>query len=213
MYGTLGHSLQLNIPQGGAADSVYAHVYRRGQRGQLWASLTGRSRGLLALREACTGCAEAQGQGDIRTVAIDQIRGSESRSVDFDCDFNPLQKHTQDRWLSIARALERNRALPPVALIQAGDLYFVRDGHHRISAARAFGRKTIQAKVIVWQVAGSLTWGTRAKASGPGDGRWVQLLRRAATRLQEYASLSFRAVFGPPSPAFGGPVAREARGQ
>jgi hypothetical protein len=36
-----------------------------------------------------------------------------------------------------------------VALIQVGDVYFVRDGHHRISVARALGQAYIDAKVIV----------------------------------------------------------------
>jgi hypothetical protein len=33
-----------------------------------------------------------------------------------------------------------------------GDDYFVRDGHHRISVARAFGREQIDAEVIVWDM-------------------------------------------------------------
>jgi hypothetical protein len=37
-------------------------------------------------------------------------------------------------------------------LIQVGDDYFVRDGHHRISVARAFGREQIDAEVIVWDL-------------------------------------------------------------
>jgi hypothetical protein len=45
--------------------------------------------------------------------------------------------------------------LPPVALIQVGDVYFVRDGHHRISVARALGRNQIEAKVTAWQMRGS----------------------------------------------------------
>ncbi len=42
-------------------------------------------------------------------------------------------------------------ALPPVDLIQLGDTYFVRDGHHRISVARALGYAYIDANVTVWQ--------------------------------------------------------------
>ena len=46
----------------------------------------------------------------------------------------------------------RGRSLPPVELIQLGDAYFVRDGHHRISAAAALGQQEIDAQVTVWQV-------------------------------------------------------------
>jgi uncharacterized ParB-like nuclease family protein len=50
------------------------------------------------------------------------------------------------------------RELPPVELVQLGDLYFVRDGHHRISVAQAMGQESIEAEVIVWQAEGLLPW-------------------------------------------------------
>jgi len=85
-------------------------------------------------------------------VSIDQICGSESRVHDFDADFNPLQENTKGRWLSIASAMQRGRQLPPVILIQIGESYFVRDGHHRISVARAQRQKIIRAKVEIWEM-------------------------------------------------------------
>ena len=48
--------------------------------------------------------------------------------------------------------------MPLVRLIQVGELYFVSDGHHRISVARAFGQQEIEAQVTVWQVEGALPW-------------------------------------------------------
>ena len=136
-------------------DNLYARARGRGRWGQLWAKLTGRSRRLLALEELKTASsARARSQLGVRTVPIRQIRGSESRSQDFDCDFNPLQDHNKGRWLSVATAWRRGRMLPPVELIQVGDLYFVRDGHHRISVARAMGQLEIEAEVTVWRVAG-----------------------------------------------------------
>ena len=53
---------------------------------------------------------------------------------------------------------------PPVELIQVGDLYFVRDGHHRISVARAMGQEAIEAKVTAWHVVGSLPWEQRVES-------------------------------------------------
>jgi hypothetical protein len=41
----------------------------------------------------------------------------------------------------------------PVELIQVGEVYFVRDGHHRISVAAALGQQEVDASVTVWQVA------------------------------------------------------------
>ena len=66
--------------------------------------------------------------------------------------------------LGIAAARHRGRSLPPVALIQVGDHYFVRDGHHRISVARALGQQVIEATVEVWRVDKPLSWEQQSQA-------------------------------------------------
>jgi hypothetical protein len=121
------------------------------QRGLFWSTLTRRSRSLLALDQVATTGAVHYDAG-LRIVPISQICGSESRSSDFDRDFNPLQDHNKRRWLSVADARRRGKALPPVKLVQVGDVYFVRDGHHRISVARALGQRSIEARVLVWEM-------------------------------------------------------------
>ena len=87
-----------------------------------------------------------------RSVPLGQIRGSEGRCADFDAAFHPRQQHTRQRWEGIAQAIQRDVPLPPVELIQVGDIYFVRDGHHRISVNRALGQVDIDAVVTVWVV-------------------------------------------------------------
>ena len=52
--------------------------------------------------------------------------------------------------MSVTRAYLRGIGLPPVELIQIGEVYFVRDGHHRISVAAALGQQEIDAMVTVW---------------------------------------------------------------
>ena len=37
--------------------------------------------------------------------------------------------------------------LPPISVVQVGDTYAVRDGHHRLSVAKARGAVTIDATV------------------------------------------------------------------
>ena len=54
--------------------------------------------------------------------------------------------------MSIAIARSQGDTLPLVELIQLGEDYFVRDGHHRISAARAFSEEYIDAVVIVLEL-------------------------------------------------------------
>lgn len=150
--------------------ALYQRALDRGRRGQTWSILGGRLRCMLSLEsvQAASYVVSAH-HTDPRAVPIDRIVGSEGRAHDFDCDFNPLQTVTRDRWLGIASAMQQGRALPPVALIRVGDRYFVRDGHHRISVARALGRQTIEATVEVWLVEGTLPW--EQHDQGPGRNR------------------------------------------
>jgi hypothetical protein len=88
----------------------------------------------------------------VQFVKINQILGSEGRIKDFDKFFNPIHERTRSRWVNIARIRMSGSELPPVELIQVGEIYFVRDGHHRISVARAIGEDFIDAEVIEWDV-------------------------------------------------------------
>jgi hypothetical protein len=182
------------------AVTLYTHVRSQGWRSQVWSALTGRSHCLLPLAKVgAASTVHACRCARIQTVPISQIRGSEGRSKDFDRDFNPLQSHTKDRWLGIAGALQRGRVLPPVELIQVRDVYFVRDGHHRISVARALGQLDIEAKVTVWQVSGALPWERAAdtpRLAGQEMGirQLFRKVRDDSIRLREYLVLSLRAV-------------------
>lgn len=85
------------------------------------------------------------------TVSLAQIKGSaNARHQDFDNQFQPLQNHTKSRWINIA--VNSQRELPPVDLIQVGGVYFVVDGHHRISVANALGQTDITANVTVYTI-------------------------------------------------------------
>jgi hypothetical protein len=44
-------------------------------------------------------------------------------------------------------AEQRGTVLPPISVVQVGESYAVRDGHHRVSVARARGALTIDAAV------------------------------------------------------------------
>jgi hypothetical protein len=83
----------------------------------------------------------------IALVDIGSIVGSVDRTADFDRSFRPVSKKTRERWERIALAYRRGEALPPVSLYRVGELHFVRDGHHRISVARAHGLEQIEAEV------------------------------------------------------------------
>jgi hypothetical protein len=83
----------------------------------------------------------------LQVVPLDQIVGSVDRGRDFDRRFRPTSGRSRGRWEQIAAAARRGEAFPPVDLVKVGQLYFVRDGHHRVSVARALGRADIDAYV------------------------------------------------------------------
>lgn len=88
--------------------------------------------------------------GGMETVPVEEIVGTEGRTDDFDRAFFPLHERNRNRWMNIASLRLVGEPLPPVELVHMEDAYFVRDGHHRISVARALGEKFIDAEVIHW---------------------------------------------------------------
>ena len=85
------------------------------------------------------------------TVPLEKIVGSEGRYRDFNRHFLPKKEHLKQRWVSIDKTRYQNISLPPVRLYEMGGLYFVRDGNHRISVAKTFGQKEIDAEVTSLQ--------------------------------------------------------------
>jgi hypothetical protein len=89
------------------------------------------------------------GQRDLglRVVPLDAIVGTVDRTADFDRGFRPTSPRLRSRWERINAAQRRGESMPPVSLYKVGDLYFVRDGHHRVSVAKSLGRTDIDAYV------------------------------------------------------------------
>jgi hypothetical protein len=90
-------------------------------------------------------------------VPIDKIVGSMGRYHDFDRAFLPTQVRTKDRWVSIDKAHYAQVDLPPVELYKLGEIYFVKDGNHRISVARERGQVFIDAYVTQIEISVRLT--------------------------------------------------------
>src|SRR5215203_5483541 len=83
----------------------------------------------------------------LQIVPLDAIVGTVDRAADFDRGFRPTSPRLRSRWERIAAAQRRGESLPPISLYKVGDLYFVRDGHHRVSVAKSQGRDDIDAYV------------------------------------------------------------------
>lgn len=84
----------------------------------------------------------------MQAIPIENIAGSEDRYQDFSRHFFPKKEHLRFRWMSIDKAHLTDVILPPIKLLKLGDIYFVRDGNHRVSVARSQGVMTIDAEVV-----------------------------------------------------------------
>ncbi len=84
----------------------------------------------------------------IRRVPLASIIGSQGRYRNFTRHFLPLDENLRNRWKDIEIAVESGKDLPPVELYKVCNAYFVKDGHHRISVAKAKKKTSIEAKVF-----------------------------------------------------------------
>lgn len=89
--------------------------------------------------------------GDMGTrcdeVPVADIVGTAGRSQDFDAEFRLRNPALRDRWQQAAEVTGPERVVPAVRLVQLGEVYFVVDGHHRVSVARHRGQLVIPAQV------------------------------------------------------------------
>lgn len=140
------------------AQRDFEQALRRAFWRQVASLLTGKSNELLPFEEVRKRLPlKGQRYLGLQTVPLDKIIGSESRYRDFDRAFLPRQTHTRDRWINIDKAHYQDIHLPPVELYKVGDVYFVRDGNHRISVARERGQEFIDAYVTEIEVPVPLT--------------------------------------------------------
>ncbi len=84
----------------------------------------------------------------IQEIALDSIVGTvDRRAGEFDRSFRPASPQLRGRWEGIAAARRAGKPMPPIDVYRIGELHFVKDGHHRVSVARALGDETIDARV------------------------------------------------------------------
>jgi len=83
----------------------------------------------------------------LETIELDSIVGTVDRGREFDRRFRPTSGRVRTRWERIATAQRKGEAMPPIDVYRIGELHFVKDGHHRVSVARAMGFKVIDAWV------------------------------------------------------------------
>jgi hypothetical protein len=135
----------------------FSTLRTRALRDALWAKLIGRNTKLARFPEGVFQKGLNRKLIDIKDIPVEEIIGTLYRHSDFDDQFRPLKKNLRDRWVNIL-LIYQNEDWPPILVHKVGDHYYVEDGHHRVSVARALGIAFIQAKV--WEYA---TDGKQAK--------------------------------------------------
>jgi hypothetical protein len=83
----------------------------------------------------------------VEIISVEQICGSYSNNRNFDADFRPRLKSSEERWIRIRQAHYEDVALPAISVYKIDEVYYVEDGHHRVSVARSVGQSYIDAYV------------------------------------------------------------------
>ena len=132
------------------AQRAFARLVRERRRASFVNRLRRRCSACLRLRvyDAAAGTGRAAGAAGIREIPLDQISGTmePSRAAQFDSDFRPGPL-ARTRWERVWLAEHRGAVLPPISVTPVGDGFAIRDGHHRVSVARARGALTIDAVI------------------------------------------------------------------
>ena len=141
----------------------FERARQHGFLADLRAIFAGRSRNLIPYHEVRRRVSpEAESYRGVQTVPLSQIVGSMDRFQDFNREFFPRQRFSAGRWQNVDRAYYQDVHLPPVQLYKVGDVYFVKDGNHRVSVARERGQQFIDAEVIEGHIRAPLDPSMRA---------------------------------------------------
>jgi len=89
----------------------------------------------------------AAGPSRLEVVPLRAIVGTLEPTANFDSGFRPASNKLRWRWERVALAHRKGESLPPVVLRRQPDGYYVVDGRHRVSVARALRHRDIDAWV------------------------------------------------------------------
>jgi len=121
---------------------------RRADLQEILARFTGQNTQLLSFDEVREKL-KIQGSAEcgLEDIPLDAIVGSVGRYADFTRDFLPRDRVSEMRWVNVKMAATDLVGLDPIEVYQIGEVYFVKDGNHRVSVARQMGATHIQAYV------------------------------------------------------------------
>jgi hypothetical protein len=125
--------------------------FLRARRAQLAARtvrwLAGGRRRASAPRTLAVAAGMPRRTARLEVIPLDAIVGTVELAGGFDARFRPASEHVRARWERVALAHRKGIALPPIEVLEREDGYYVVDGRHRVSVARALGHRDIEARV------------------------------------------------------------------
>jgi len=125
---------------------------RKAFQEEMLSFITGRSTDLLPFEEVRqTLRLQDSTYKGLQEIELDKIVGSVGRYRDFTRTFLPKSDRSEERWRRVDAITHDLVGFPPIEVYKIGDVYFVRDGNHRVSVARAHDAETIEAYVIEYK--------------------------------------------------------------
>jgi len=130
--------------------SFVAHAFNRermrARKVSLLAALLGRTKRLKYISDLSLSAQHNKRYAGLQNIPTEKIVGTVSRTDDFDSEFRPRKGHLRNRWVGMFILLQSD-SWAPILVHKAGDVYYVEDGHHRVSVARSLGMRFIEAEV------------------------------------------------------------------
>ncbi len=130
------------------ASQDFRRARRKADIQEVLARLSGKATTLLSFEEVRQKLKAEEAENRIlEEIPLDAIVGSVGRYKDFTRSFLPRQQSDSERWARVKETVE-TIGLSPIDVFQIDQVYFVLDGHHRVSIAKEMGATYIQANVI-----------------------------------------------------------------
>ena len=108
----------------------------------------------------------------VEEIRMDQIIGTLNRCSDFDRAFRPLKKHLLNHWVDTFIRMDRGK-WSPIVVHKIGERYYVEDGHHRVSVARATGMVFMEAEI----------WEYRSETKAAESLEVIQCVERSSSKV------------------------------
>jgi nucleotide-binding universal stress UspA family protein len=150
-------SFEFNPNPFGARED-FRRARRRAALQEIVFQLKGKSSDLLSYQDVVDKLKGSEVSArELKDIPINSIVGSVGRYQDFNRQFLPRDSIHSERWAKVKMAMTGLKGVPPIEVYQIGEVYFVKDGNHRVSVAREMGFNHFQAYVTQVQTKVPLT--------------------------------------------------------